>query len=78
MDEMKPYVGTKIIKACKMDEVSFLQCVKGKGVLNQETRPGYRVQYSNPDGSTYDSWSPANVFERSYREVSDDERNIIN
>lgn len=33
---------------------------------NHEWREGYHVQYTNPDGSTYDSWSPKQVFENSY------------
>ena len=34
---------------------------------NHEWRSGYHVQYANPDGSTYDSWSPKSVFEKAYR-----------
>lgn len=34
---------------------------------NHEWRLGYHVQYTNPDGSTYDSWSPKDVFERAYQ-----------
>lgn len=33
---------------------------------NHEWREGYHVQYINPDGSTYDSWSPKSVFEEAY------------
>lgn len=29
-------------------------------------RDGYHVQYANPDGTTYDSWSPKETFERTY------------
>ena len=29
------------------------------------------VQYINPDGSTYDSWSPKDVFEKSYKIAED-------
>jgi hypothetical protein len=29
-------------------------------------RDGYHVQYTNPDGTTYDSWSPREVFETAY------------
>jgi len=38
---------------------------------------GYHVHYSNPNGSKYDSWSPKNVFERAYREVSEDEKSLL-
>lgn len=34
---------------------------------NHEWREGYHVQYTNPDGSTYDSWSPKSVFEQAYK-----------
>ena len=34
-----------------------------------EDVPGYHVQYTNPDGSIYDSWSPKDVFEQSYQIV---------
>ena len=34
---------------------------------NHEWREGYHVQYTNPDGSIYDSWSPKSVFEKAYR-----------
>jgi hypothetical protein len=42
--------------------------------MSQNDRDGYRVIY--PDG--YESWSPKNVFEEAYREVSSDEARIIN
>lgn len=67
---MKKYIGTKIVKAEKMNELTALE----KGFTrsnkdNHEWRQGYHVQYTNPDGSTYDSWSPKNVFEEAYHEV---------
>lgn len=34
---------------------------------NHEWRDGYHVRYENPDGSTYDSWSPKDVFEKAYQ-----------
>lgn len=70
---MKNFVGTKIIKAESMDECSFLQTVKGQDISDRETRPGYKVQYE--DG--YISWSPADVFERCYREITDQEIKMI-
>ena len=65
---MQQYIGTKIIGGEPMDEVTFLTNIKGKSV-NQDTRPGYHVLYQNPDGSTYDSWSPKDVFELAYRKT---------
>ncbi len=75
---MKAYIGTKVIRAEPMDECSFLREVKGEDVTNRETRPGYLVRYSNPNGKTYDSWSPSEVFEAAYREVSEGEKELIN
>lgn len=59
------YVGSKLILASEMDEVTFLRVVKKEDV-NHETRPGYKVTY--PDG--YVSWSPKEAFETAYREVT--------
>ena len=76
---MQAYIGTKIILAEAMTKARFNGTVK-----NQESQQGdselegYHVQYSNPDGSKYDSWSPKVVFERAYREVSADEKELIN
>jgi hypothetical protein len=39
----------------------------------KDERPGYTVIY--PDG--YESWSPKDVFEGSYREVTQQEKNLI-
>lgn len=73
MGEIKLYIGAKLIKASKMDECTFLKNEKGQDVSNRETRPGYRVIY--PDG--YVSWSPEDVFENAYREVTDAERELF-
>ena len=35
--------------------------------------PGYKVIY--PDG--YVSWSPKEVFEHAYREITEDEANLV-
>lgn len=65
---MKTYVGTKTVKAMPMNELAAVE--KGyarKNEDNHEWREGYHVQYTNPDGSIYDSWSPKSVFEKAYR-----------
>lgn len=65
---MKTYIGTKQVKAEPMDELAAVE--KGyarKNEDNHEWRQGYHVQYTNPDGSTYDSWSPKQVFEQAYK-----------
>lgn len=65
---MKKYVGTKTVKAVPMNELAAVE--KGyarKNEDNHEWREGYHVQYNNPDGSIYNSWSPKSVFEKAYR-----------
>lgn len=65
---MKTYVGTKTVKAMPMNELAAVE--KGyarKNEDNHEWREGYHVQYTNPDGSIYDSWFPKSVFEKAYR-----------
>lgn len=65
---MKKYVGTKTVKAVPMNELAAVE--KGyarKNEDNHEWREGYHVQYTNPDGSIYNSWSPKSVFEKAYR-----------
>lgn len=64
---MKKYIGTKEVMAEPM--------LKSVAVANGWARTsndkvdlaGYHVQYNNPDGTTYDSWSPKDVFEKSYK-----------
>lgn len=65
---MKNYIGTKQVKAEHMNELAAVE--KGyarKNEDNHEWREGYHVQYTNPDGSIYDSWSPKSVFEQAYK-----------
>lgn len=65
---MKKYIGTKVVKAERMNELTATE--KGFARSNEdkhEWREGYHVQYINPDGSTYDSWSPKDVFEEAYK-----------
>lgn len=58
---MKQYIGTKIISAKPMTKGDFN---KYKGYENPKSpdTKGYMVVY--PDG--YESWSPAEVFEKAY------------
>lgn len=65
--EWKNYVGSKIVRATPMTRNTFTLNVKGGSMdPNTEDVPGYCVSY--PGG--YQSWSPKNVFEEAYREVS--------
>ena len=60
------YIGSKIIRAKKMDECSFLKNIKKENIDNRETREGYMVLY--PGG--YKSWSPKEVFEAAAYEMT--------
>lgn len=70
---MPAYIGAKIVKATPMDEIYFLKTHKWQDVSDRETQPGYMVVYE--DG--YKSWSPKDVFERSYRLITDSEAVLI-
>lgn len=67
---LKLYIGTKMVQAEPMAKSAAV--TKGWARPSSEGNedvPGYHVQYTNPDGSTYDSWSPKDVFEQSYQIV---------
>ena len=75
---LKQYKGTKTVKAEPMNESVAVE--KGFARANKdghEWREGYHVQYINPDGSTYDSWSPKDVFEKSYKIAEDFKDRLI-
>lgn len=66
--KMKKYIGKKEIMAEPMNEcIAIKKGFARPNTDNHEWRSGYHVQYTNPDGSTYDSWSPKDVFERAYQ-----------
>jgi len=79
----KIYIGTKIIAAEPMSEgkfkdlksASFLPILPQDGLKDGPDygREGYKVRYE--DG--YVSWSPKEVFERAYREITTNEREMI-
>lgn len=71
--KLPAYIGTKIVNAIPMDECTFLTRFKGQDTTNRETQLGYLVKYE--DG--YDSWSPKEVFERSYRLITGAEKRLI-
>lgn len=70
---MDKFIGAKIIRAEEMDECTFLEKFKKVDAGGRETRPGYHVRY--PDG--YDSWSPKDVFETTYRKIADEELELL-
>ena len=68
MNKMKKYLGTKLVEARPMNEIAAESVgYARKNIDNHEWREGYHVRYTNPDGSTYDSWSPKDVFEKAYK-----------
>jgi hypothetical protein len=72
---MKTYIGTKIVQAEQMALGPF-QRENGKEIIphhKSENVSGYKVTYE--DG--YVSWSPKEVFERCYREITESEKKLI-
>jgi len=61
----KTYIGTKVIRAVPMNEADYTEMPP-----DESSRPGYKVTY--PDG--YESWSPKDAFENTYREVTYEEK----
>lgn len=71
---MKTYIGCKIIKATPMSQNTFIEDVKmNEQSLCENDKEGYCVEY--PDG--YMSWSPKEVFEEAYREITEEEKDLI-
>ena len=66
---LKLYIGTKMVKAEPMAKSAAVTKGWARSSEGNEDVPGYHVQYTNPDGSIYDSWSPKDVFEQSYQIV---------
>ncbi len=73
------YIGTKVIAAEPMDEVTFFNLGFGKKIGeapwpgDRPSRLGYKVRYE--DG--YISWSPKETFERAYRKVTNAEAAMV-
>lgn len=72
--EMKHYVGTKLVKARPMTRGEY-NALRGWEVPGDEdpADAGYLVEYvdggraNHPEFKGYISWSPADVFERTYK-----------
>ncbi len=65
---MKAYIGTKIIQA-ELSPPTPAMIEKG----HEPHEVGYKVEYE--DG--YESWSPKDVFERCYREITNAEADLM-
>lgn len=68
---LKQYKGTKTVKAEPMVKSAAVAKGWARASEGNPDTPGYHVQYTNPDGSTYYSWSPKDVFEKSYQIAED-------
>lgn len=75
---LKLYIGTKMVKAEPMAKSAAVAKGWARPSEGNEDVPGYHVQYTNPDGSTYDSWSPKDVFEQSYQIVENFKDRLFN
>lgn len=66
------FIGTKIIGGEPMTQKEFFEKFKHPPLdITPQNIDGYHVQYENPDGSAYDSWSPKAVFEEAYTSTSE-------
>ena len=74
---LKQYIGTKTVKAEPMVKSAAVAKGWARASEGNPDTPGYHVQYTNPDGSTYDSWSPKDVFEKSYK-IAEDFKDRLN
>lgn len=72
---MKSYIGTKIIQAEPMTNKQMHEKINPGEPWTEYHKPkdGYKVIY--PDG--YESWSPKEVFENAYREITDGEKELV-
>ena len=75
MENMKKYVGTKELKAIPMNKEEYCQYRQWEVPSNENPKEeGYLVEYldgGKPNDKRhlgYISWSPKDVFEKSYRE----------
>ncbi len=70
---MKAYIGTKFVNAKPMTHYEYCLKFPESRVKNQyESKEGYLVEYDNG----YISWSPKVVFDKCYRVITDEEKNI--
>lgn len=75
---LKLYIGTKMVKAEPMAKSAAVAKGWARPSEGNQDAPGYHVQYTNPDGSSYDSWSPKDVFEQSYQIVENFKERLFN
>lgn len=83
MENLKNYLGIKIIKACKATYGEYKNWKYGKTTFESkisDDEPGYMVIYPrvSKDESNHISWSPKLAFENAHREVIESEIDLIN
>ncbi|MFA5166830.1 MAG: hypothetical protein WC449_06095 [Candidatus Paceibacterota bacterium] len=79
MDEkLVPFVGTKIVLGKPMSRNEFdFKYHDVKHSSDDNDQEGFLVVYSNPDETTYDSWSPKETFKNCYRELTEGEADFV-
>lgn len=75
---LKLYIGTKMVNAEPMVKSAAVAKGWARPSEGNQDAPGYHVLYTNPDGSTYHSWSPKDVFEQSYQIVENFKDRLLN
>ena len=68
VDNTNLFIGSKMIKAVKITKFDFDRSRNREIGPNVDNQEGYEVEYS--DG--YKSWSPKEVFEKSYFQISNE------
>lgn len=74
---MKKYIGTKQVEAMPMTLGEYIKKsgrnpYQNSQDMHGENEPGYLVRYK--DG--YESWSPKDVFDETYREIKEEAENM--
>ncbi len=69
---LKSYIGTKIVQAEPMTYHEFSEKIK-----SCPCPPGDELGYLVIYEDAYRSWSPKAVFERCYREITENEKGLV-
>lgn len=68
--DLKSYIGTKVLLAKPMSEKVWMAIKLVEPVMGEILRDGYLVIYDNG----YQTWSPKDVFDTHYRELTHEEK----
>jgi hypothetical protein len=76
----KQYKFTYLLKGLKMKKETrmYVGCkiISARPSTAEDGREGYVVEYPNPNGVLYSSWSPKEVFETCYRPITEAEKDF--